>query len=80
MTRARDSLTVMVPQRCYVTNQTRAGDRHIYTQRTRFIPDTILDRFEQRTWPETRDLKAALKLSIGNAGIDVRAKMRRRWA
>ncbi len=80
MTRAKDSLSVMVPQRAYVTNQTRAGDRHMYTQRTRFIPDGLLAQFEARVWPEARDLKAALRASISDAGIDVRAKMRRRWA
>jgi DNA helicase-2/ATP-dependent DNA helicase PcrA len=80
MTRAKDALHVLVPQRCYVTNQSRGGDRHMYTQRTRFIPDAMLDRFEMRSWPEARDLRAALTLSIGETEIDVRAKMRRRWA
>ena len=40
MTRAKDQLDLIVPQRFYVTNQRRNGDRHVYAQRTRFIPHT----------------------------------------
>ena len=50
ITRAKDHLHLMVPQRFFAHNQ-RAGDRHIYAQRTRFIPDTILELFECRSWP-----------------------------
>jgi ATP-dependent DNA helicase UvrD/PcrA len=80
MTRAKDALHVIVPQRCYVTNQARSGDRHVYTQRTRFIPDAIANRFEIRVWPEVRDLKASLRRSLSATKVDVRAKLRQRWA
>ena len=39
MTRARDHLTLMLPQRFYVHNQRSGGDRHLYAARTRFIPE-----------------------------------------
>ena len=47
MTRAKQSLHLVVPQRFYVTQQAGFGDRHVYGARSRFIPDTMLDLFEQ---------------------------------
>src|SRR4029078_6960669 len=51
MTRAKDHLGLMVPQRFYVTQQSRAGDRHVYASRTRFIPDALLPHFDACAWP-----------------------------
>ena len=51
MTRARDSLHLLVPQRFYVTQQTPLGDRHMYAGRSRFISDAMLGQFEQVAWP-----------------------------
>ena len=51
MTRARDSLHLLVPQRFYVTQQTPLGDRHMYAGRSRFITDAMLGQFEQVAWP-----------------------------
>ena len=52
MTRARDQLHLIVPQRFYVTQQGAGGDRHIYAARTRFIPEAMAEKFEHITWPE----------------------------
>ncbi len=41
MTRARDELHLMVPQRFYVHQQTQYGDRHVYASRSRFIPNGL---------------------------------------
>jgi DNA helicase-2/ATP-dependent DNA helicase PcrA len=41
MTRAKDDLYLMVPQRFFTYQQSPAGDRHVYTSRTRFIPSTF---------------------------------------
>ncbi len=46
MTRARDALSLWVPQRFYVTQQRAFGDRHLYALRSRFIPDALLPHFE----------------------------------
>ena len=54
MTRAKDHLHLMVPQRFYVHQQRSNGDRHVYAQRTRFIPTSILKHFEGRGWPTAR--------------------------
>ena len=47
MTRARDELTLWVPQRFYVTQQRALGDRHVQAPLTRFIPPQLLPLFEQ---------------------------------
>jgi len=47
MTRAKDHLHLIVPQRFYAHQQRNNGDRHMYALRTRFIPDAITDQFEQ---------------------------------
>jgi DNA helicase-2/ATP-dependent DNA helicase PcrA len=79
MTRAKDQLDMIVPQRFYVHQQPGRGDRHVYAGRTRFIPDSILPLFEPRTWP------AALtawpqKLSLNpERQIEIGARMRALW-
>jgi DNA helicase-2/ATP-dependent DNA helicase PcrA len=77
MTRAKDTLDLIVPQRCYVTQQTRNGDRHLYAQRTRFIPETILAHFQPRLWPPARAGRPAARRSV--TPIDLAARMRKRW-
>jgi len=78
MTRAKDHLHLMVPQRFFVNNQRGNGDRHVYAQRTRFIPASILRHFEDRAWPrpltEAQRTRAARRPSI-----DLTARMRRMW-
>jgi DNA helicase-2/ATP-dependent DNA helicase PcrA len=76
MTRAKDTLSLIVPHRFYVTQQSRGGDRHMYAQRTRFIPEKILDRFEARIWPAAM-AHDARRPSI--APVDLAARMRKRW-
>ena len=38
MTRAKDDLHLIVPQRFFTHGQHAKGDRHVYASRTRFIP------------------------------------------
>ena len=40
MTRARDRLHLLTPQRFYVHGQAARGDRHVYAARTRFVADS----------------------------------------
>ena len=47
MTRARDELSLWVPQRFHVTQQRAWGDRHLYALRSRFISQAMLGCFEQ---------------------------------
>jgi DNA helicase-2/ATP-dependent DNA helicase PcrA len=76
MTRAKDSLSLIVPHRFYVTQQSRGGDRHMYAQRTRFIPEKILDRFEARLWPPA---VPGAKARTTVPPVDLAARMRKRW-
>jgi DNA helicase II / ATP-dependent DNA helicase PcrA len=77
MTRAMDQLALMVPQRFYVHQQSRNGDRHVYASRTRFIPDSIMDAFDAVTWPAVVRPSATEKAAA--APVDLRAQMRGIW-
>jgi DNA helicase-2/ATP-dependent DNA helicase PcrA len=49
MTRAKDALHLVVPQRFFTHGQSRQGDRHVYAARTRFIPTELLPLYDQVT-------------------------------
>ncbi len=78
MTRAKDALDLVVPQRFHVTQQTGLGDRHVYAGRTRFIPNRLLERFEQASWPSPPPELQGSPASR-QAAIDLAAKMRDMW-
>ena len=50
MTRAKEHLHLIVPQRFYVKQQPMNGDRHVYATRTRFIPTGMASHFEECVW------------------------------
>ena len=78
MTRAKDALDLIVPQRFYVTQQMGMGDRHVYAGRTRFIPNRLLGHFEQMSWPPPPPEQQGSPASR-QAAIDLAAKMRDMW-
>jgi DNA helicase-2/ATP-dependent DNA helicase PcrA len=51
MTRARDALHLITPQRFYVHGQSARGDKHVYAARSRFLPDHVLPCFDRLAWP-----------------------------
>ena len=78
MTRAKDNLHLVVPQRFFTHGQNAQGDRHVYASRTRFIPATLLQLFECTTWP----VAAAGPNGRQDARpvrVDVGARMRGMW-
>ena len=77
MTRARDHLHLVMPQRFFAHNQRAGGDRHMYAARTRFIPANILHHFESVAWPIAKNAAAAGRTS--GKPIDIRDRMRRMW-
>ena len=78
MTRAKDDLHLIVPQRFFAHGQHSRGDRHVYASRTRFIPDQLLRLFERRTWPVAQG--ASSGTTSGQASqMDIRARMRGMW-
>jgi DNA helicase-2/ATP-dependent DNA helicase PcrA len=76
LTRAKDQLDVIVPQRFYSHGQAARGDRYVHALRTRFIPTPVARHFAQRTWPTAQPSAATAKPS---AQIDVTARMRAMW-
>ena len=76
MTRAKHQLTLLVPQKFHVTQQAKYGDRHLYGQLTRFIPEALAQRHFERVAPA-----AALGTEAANAvalpSIDLMARVRR---
>jgi len=79
MTRARDELTLWVPQRFHVTQQRIWGDRHLYALRSRFVPDTLLSHFElaQPMRPDTAE--SADETGTVPPVIDLAARLRHEW-
>jgi DNA helicase-2/ATP-dependent DNA helicase PcrA len=78
MTRARDDLHLVTPQRFFTHGQRSQGDRHVYAARTRFIPDRLLGLFEHAGWPAVPSAASAQALGRGPK-IDVGARMRNMW-
>jgi len=76
MTRAKDHLHLMVPQRFFVHAQQKNGDRHLYASRTRFIPSSLLQHFECCAWPPAV-VQASAKAS--HPPVDLGARVRRSW-
>jgi DNA helicase-2/ATP-dependent DNA helicase PcrA len=78
MTRAKDTLHLVVPQRFFTHGQSQYGDRHIYASRTRFIPTMLLQHFECTMWPI--DIRGAgERLNARQVRVDVGARMRGMW-
>ncbi len=77
MTRAKDELNLIVPQRFYTHQQARSGDRHVYSGRTRFIPANICAHFNRVTWPIAGDKGG--KAPMTTAPIDIRERLRGMW-
>src|SRR3989454_492981 len=50
MTRAKDHLYLLIPQRFYVHQQSTYGDRHVYASRSRFIPNGVTRFFDSCAW------------------------------
>jgi ATP-dependent DNA helicase UvrD/PcrA len=80
MTRARDHLDIIVPQRFFVHAQRTNGDRHLYASRTRFIPHGLLEHFECCGWsPATTAALAAMATPM-RAPVDILRRVRKSWA
>jgi ATP-dependent DNA helicase UvrD/PcrA len=78
MTRARDQLDIVLPQRFHVGPRFGLGDRHVYASRSRFIPTALLAHFEQLSWPAPASASpAATPPAV--AAVDLAAQMRAMW-
>jgi DNA helicase-2/ATP-dependent DNA helicase PcrA len=79
MTRAKDELHLMVPQRFYVHQQTQYGDRHVYASRSRFIPNVLTRFFECCAWPPAGDVPGERAATGAVPVADIAARVRLRW-
>ncbi len=79
LTRARDHLHVLVPQRFYVHQQAAGGDRHVYASRTRFIPREMERLFELAAWPTAPQAAQGATGAAPRIAVDLAAKMRTMW-
>ncbi|WP_408583492.1 ATP-dependent helicase [Paraburkholderia tropica] len=82
MTRAKEDLHIVVPQRFYVHNQAASGDRHVWASRTRFIAPSMLPLFESRAWPAppvASAPSAAGLAAAARAKVEIGAKLRKMW-
>ena len=77
MTRAKDELHLITPQRFYHTQQTKSGDKHVYAIRSRFLPTSVLPKFEQISWAPSEGAGVA-RGPLPN--VDLAAKARGRFA
>jgi DNA helicase-2/ATP-dependent DNA helicase PcrA len=77
MTRAKDDLDLIVPQRFFTYGQNSKGDRHVYASRTRFIPESLLPMFARIIWPPASAVAA--RAAVQGPRIDIGARMRGMW-
>ena len=77
MTRAKDDLHSLVPQRFYTHHQPRHGDRHVYASRSRFLTASVCDMLENVTWPAPANEKPHAPRT--RAAVDVAARIRDAW-
>jgi ATP-dependent DNA helicase UvrD/PcrA len=78
MTRAKDELDLIIPQRFYTFQQSKVGDQHVYACRSRFIPDVVLASFDAHSWHE-RVQRANRPTKRTGATTDVAASLIRMW-
>ena len=78
MTRAKDNLHLITPQRFFTHGQHPQGDRHVYASRTRFIPKALLRHFECVTWPRA-SAASGERQGARQMRVDVGARMRAMW-
>jgi DNA helicase-2/ATP-dependent DNA helicase PcrA len=76
MTRAKDDLHLIAPQRFFTHGQHAQGDRHVYASRTRFIPERLLGLFERASWPAFAATQSARNMG---PRMDIGARMRGMW-
>lgn len=78
MTRAKENLEIILPQRFYTHHQPGGGDRHVYAARTRFIPPRLLGLFASSSWPCVQPT-AVGESSLAAVRVDLAARMRDMW-
>src|SRR5579863_2897104 len=79
MTRAKDHLHLIHPQRFFAHQQRRLGDRHVYAPRSRFITAAMLHRFERVAWAPGTSAVAHGPGLAEQRRVDLAGRLRERW-
>ena len=74
MTRAKDDLSLIIPQRFFTHQQASTGDRHVFASRSRFIPSGILDGFASSVWPVAQRQDCSTTRSRTTVAIDLKSR------
>jgi ATP-dependent DNA helicase UvrD/PcrA len=78
MTRVRDELNLIVPNRLFTYKKSKFGDGHVYASVSRFIPKSIEGFFERRNRSEPGAIpKATMRQSA--VKVDIAAGLKRKW-
>ena len=78
MTRAKEHLHLVVPNRFFIKQQAQMGDRHVYATRTRFLTPAMLKHFEECVWI-TADKLQSRKPMPDSVRMMVRERARNAW-
>jgi DNA helicase-2/ATP-dependent DNA helicase PcrA len=78
MTRAKEHLHLVVPNRFFIKQQAQMGDRHVYAARTRFISPAMLKHYEECVW-STADTVQVKKPMPDSVRMLVRDRARNAW-
>ncbi len=77
MTRARQHLELIVPQRFHVTQQPGSGDRHVYAAPSRFLSSDVAALFEREA--PAAAAGEAVAPPQGGAAVDLASRVRAAW-
>ncbi len=78
MTRAKEHLHLVVPNRFFIKQQAQLGDRHVYAARSRFISPAMLKHYEECVWT-TADTAQSKKPMPDSVRMLVRERARNAW-
>ena len=79
MTRAKDELDLIVPQRLFMYQQNGHESGHVYTSMSRFIPKSIHHAFEPKHWSERPNDSISGRSRSISRSIDVASSVERMW-
>ena len=79
MTRAKDELDLIVPQRLFRHRQNEQDGGHVYASISRFIPKSIHHVFELKQWRERPSDPISGRSRLLSRRIDVAASVERMW-
>jgi len=76
MTRAKNTLCLVHPVRFFIRQQNRHGDRHVYTPRSRFLSESVLNHFDQFAPAQHQEVIPAATVT---SRVDMAGHLRALW-